>query len=176
MWLSENTFRDVLGAAPLVSIDLVIGNADGELLLGLRNNRPAQGLWFVPGGRVQRGESLDAAFARVSREELGLAISRGEARLLGAYDHLYDDDVFGAGIGTHYVALAHYVRLKMDLFSLPKAQHRDYRWWHPDAIRASSEVHANTRAYLDAVRALYVSMPGEGFVGGSMLVRTEESE
>lgn len=153
MWLSESSFRDVLAAAPLVSIDLVIENGEGEILLGLRSNRPARGFWFVPGGRVQRGESLDAAFERVSREELGLAISRGDAGLLGTYDHLYDDDVFGAGIGTHYVALGHYLRLEVDLASLPTAQHRDYRWWHPDAMRASSEVHANSRAYLDAVAA-----------------------
>ena len=155
MWLSEHAFREVLAAAPLVSIDLVIENADGEILLGLRSNRPARGCWFVPGGRVQRGEPLDAAFARLSREELGLTVTRADAHLLGAYDHLYDDDVFGAGIGTHYVALGHYLRLEVELAALPTAQHRDYRWWHPDAIRASSEVHANTRAYLDDVEALH---------------------
>lgn len=96
---------------------------------------------------------LDAAFARLSREELGLTVTRGDAHLLGAYDHLYEEDVFGAGIGTHYVALGHYLRLEVDVASLPTAQHQDYRWWHPDAMRASSEVHANTRVYLDAVAA-----------------------
>lgn len=58
MWLSGDTFRMVVASAPLVSIDLVVENSAGELLLGERLNRPAQGFWFVPGGRVQKNETL----------------------------------------------------------------------------------------------------------------------
>ncbi|WP_259346526.1 NUDIX domain-containing protein [Vibrio rotiferianus] len=52
-------------STPLVSIDLVIENAQGQTLLWLHNNRPAQGFWFVPGGRVLKGESLKDAFLRL---------------------------------------------------------------------------------------------------------------
>ena len=53
-FLSESTFQTIIGATPLVSIDLIVKNAKGEVLLGYRTNRPAQGYWFVPGGRVQK--------------------------------------------------------------------------------------------------------------------------
>ena len=50
----EATFRTVVDAMPLGSIDLIVGGADGKILLGQRNNRPAMGFRFVPGGKSAR--------------------------------------------------------------------------------------------------------------------------
>ncbi|KDS03655.1 glycosyl transferase in colanic acid biosynthesis [Salmonella enterica subsp. enterica serovar Heidelberg str. RI-11-014316] len=42
-------------ATPLISLDFIVENGQGEILLGQRLNRPAQGYWFVAGGAgVQR--------------------------------------------------------------------------------------------------------------------------
>jgi hypothetical protein len=38
--------------APLVSIDLIIRDNADRVLLGLRNNEPAKGYFFVPGGII----------------------------------------------------------------------------------------------------------------------------
>lgn len=62
MFLDNTTFSTVLDSTPLVSIDLVIENTQGEILLGERKNRPAQGYWFVPGGRILKNESLAVIF------------------------------------------------------------------------------------------------------------------
>lgn len=43
---------------PLVSIDLMIKNAQDQMLWGRRNNRPAQVYWFVPSGRICKNEGL----------------------------------------------------------------------------------------------------------------------
>jgi colanic acid biosynthesis protein WcaH len=48
MFLDDTTFKAVIASTPLISIDLVVKNTKGEYLLGFRNNRPAQGFWFVP--------------------------------------------------------------------------------------------------------------------------------
>ena len=71
MFLDKETFSSVIKAAPLVSIDLVIKNKQGQTLLGERLNKPAQGFWFVPGGRILKDESLADAFKRLATEELG---------------------------------------------------------------------------------------------------------
>jgi 8-oxo-dGTP pyrophosphatase MutT (NUDIX family) len=66
-WLSAQTFTDACAALPLVSIDLMVtrpGAHGEELLLGLRNNRPAQHWWFTPGGRIRNNEALQAAMGR----------------------------------------------------------------------------------------------------------------
>lgn len=44
----------------------------GRLLLVRRANPPAQGTWSVPGGRVEDGESDEAAVLRELAEETGL--------------------------------------------------------------------------------------------------------
>jgi colanic acid biosynthesis protein WcaH len=71
MFLDKETFSTVIESTPLVSIDLVIKNQQGQALLGQRLNRPAKGFWFVPGGRVLKNESLAAAFKRLTLDELG---------------------------------------------------------------------------------------------------------
>ena len=52
---------------------------DSSILLILRGNPPGEGLWSVPGGRVQRGESLAEAVRRELQEETGLDGEVGEA-------------------------------------------------------------------------------------------------
>ncbi|KIL05830.1 GDP-mannose mannosyl hydrolase [Stutzerimonas stutzeri] len=156
MWLTDETFRTVVASTPLVSIDLVVQNASGEILLGQRLNRPAQGYWFVPGGRIQKNESLDAAFRRLTQGELGLVFERGEARLLDVYEHFYASSVFGeaaANPDTHYVVLGYHLRLPAVVTLVPLAdQHERYRWWPMAEMQAGAEVHVNSRAYLAALR------------------------
>ena len=64
MLLNPDDFHSVVRLAPLVSIDLIIRNARGEVLLGLRNNEPAKGFYFVPGGIILKQERLREAFTR----------------------------------------------------------------------------------------------------------------
>lgn len=50
---------------------------DGRLLVVRRGHDPGRGSWSVPGGRVEPGESPDAACAREVREETGLDVEVG---------------------------------------------------------------------------------------------------
>ena len=156
MWLSKDLFRSVVASTPLISIDLAVKNPHGEILLGQRLNRPAKGVWFVPGGRILKNETLDAAFSRLTREELGKAYQRSEAQMLGMYEHFYDDSVFGEsseGPDTHYIVLAYQLVLaEGEELQPPHAQHDAYRWWPLNDAQTSEEVHDNTRAYFDALR------------------------
>ncbi|MBT8765787.1 GDP-mannose mannosyl hydrolase [Metapseudomonas boanensis] len=156
MWLSNESFRTVVALTPLVAIDLVVQNAEGAILLGQRLNRPAHGYWFVPGGRILKNESLDAAFRRLTLDELGQAFERRQARLLGVYEHFYSDSVFGdtpTHPDTHYVVLGYQLRLPPSTTLItPAAQHDCFRWWRVAEMQASSQVHDNARAYLDALQ------------------------
>jgi GDP-mannose mannosyl hydrolase len=102
-FLRHDQLRDVVRLAPLIAIDLVIRNAQSEILLGLRNNEPAKGCYFVPGGMILKNERLPDAFARILKNETNLTATIEDARLLGAYEHFYANNRFGeAGYGTHY--------------------------------------------------------------------------
>ena len=147
--LSDTDFLHIVDATPLVSIDLILRNERGEVLLGQRANRPAQGLWFVPGGRIRKDELLDGAYKRIVSNELGVASAqRSAARFFGVYEHLYDDNFAGAdGVGTHYIVLAYALTLSSQVPIGRFDQHSDYRWLLPDELIARDDVHENTKAY-----------------------------
>jgi colanic acid biosynthesis protein WcaH len=148
MFLDENTFKTVIASTPLVSIDLVIKNSQGQYLLGYRTNRPAQGFWFVPGGRILKDESMDAAFLRLTQGELGVSLARADARFLGPFEHFYDDYVFGPEHKTHYVVLAYALSIDIDLSSLPTEQHNQYAWFSQDKLLNSDDVHLHSKWYV----------------------------
>lgn len=146
--LPTDLFKLVVAHTPLVSIDLVVRNARGDMLLGLRRNRPAQGYWFAPGGRIGKDERLADAFRRITCEELGVAFDMQAARLLGVFEHLYGDN-FSADptFGTHYIVVAHELRVADDDLHLPELQHSHYRWLSDAEILGDDSVHENTKAY-----------------------------
>lgn len=151
MSLDADTFRLVVASTPLVAIDLVVDDGAGRFLLGLRKNRPAQGAWFVPGGRIHKNERLDAAWQRIVTAELGVSdagAKRETATLLGVFEHLYADGFGGPEASTHYVVLGYAFTVRgLDLAALPSAQHGEYRLATRDELLADPSVHANTRAY-----------------------------
>jgi len=148
MPLTDDDFALVISATPLVSIDLIIRNDRDEVLLGLRRNRPAQGMWFVPGGRIRKNEVLKVALQRIAQAELGVPLQAWN--LLGAYDHIYPDNALGRkGLGTHYVALGCACTLQPGYAIRADAQHAELRWWPRDELLASPLVHQNTRRYFE---------------------------
>lgn len=148
--LPEPLFRSMVENTPLISLDLVVRNAAGEVLLGQRLNRPARGFWFVPGGRVRKNERLTEAFARLTREELGVERAMSSARFLGPYEHHYPDNFSGTDFSTHYVVLAYELTLDVALSALPVQQHDAYRWWSQTELLVSSEVHVHTQWYFQS--------------------------
>ncbi len=146
--LPRAQWLEVVARTPLVSIDLIVHDGAGRVLLGWRHNRPARHSWFVPGGVVRKDESLDAAFARVAATALGVALTRAQAQFIGVFEHRYDDNFAEvAGIATHYVVLAHRVRLDVLPERPGDAQHGAFRAFSADELRAEAAVHPYTRAY-----------------------------
>ncbi|CAH8193184.1 GDP-mannose mannosyl hydrolase [Vibrio aestuarianus] len=145
--LDELTFKNVVASTPLVSMDLIVRNKRDQVLLGLRTNRPAQGFWFVPGGRICKDETFEQAFLRLTEMELGQPIALSQARFLGPYQHLYDDNFSGTQFSTHYVVLGYQIDCDIELDTLPAEQHQHYRWWGVEELLSSELVHPNTKAY-----------------------------
>ena len=112
MTLSEVEFSESVRCLPLVSIDFCIVNDKREILLVKRNNKPAKGYYFNPGGRIKKNESIEKAIERIARVEIGLCgLERSSLEPMGAWDHFYNDSAFSDSISTHYVNLPHYLRI-----------------------------------------------------------------
>lgn len=65
-------FQAAVRYFPLPSLNLFVENSNGELLYLMRENQPAKGLWWVPGGRLLNGETIREAAARILEQETGL--------------------------------------------------------------------------------------------------------
>jgi 8-oxo-dGTP diphosphatase len=68
---------------PLLTVDCVIFDAEGRVLLIRRRNPPFQGGYALPGGFVEVGETVEAACRREVQEETGVRV--GRFRLTGVY-------------------------------------------------------------------------------------------
>lgn len=111
-------------------------------VLAARRSRPAElaGQWEFPGGKVEPGESRQAALVREINEELAVGIEVG--RPLGTWpinDHLELSLFFAVIIGGDPV---------------PGESHDAVRWLACDALRSVRWLPADERAVAALTRAM----------------------
>jgi colanic acid biosynthesis protein WcaH len=147
--LDRQTFKTVIDATPLISIDL-IAEHDGKILLGKRKNRPAQGYYFTTGGRIYKNEPIHEALKRIAKSELGIDQFETEPQFIGVFEHFYEDSIF-EDISTHYVNLAYFCKVPY-LQDLPKDQHSTYQWFDIDTLLKSSDVHHYVKDYFKRIQ------------------------
>lgn len=148
MFLQKDEFLNIIDKTPLVSIDLIMVNNKNEALLGCRNNKPAQGFWFVPGGRIQKNETIKMAYERILKSETGLNIPFDKTNLLGVYDHIYNDNFAEEeGVNTHYVVIGLKITIPENATIANDNQHSAFKWISISELIGSEQVHQNTKNY-----------------------------
>lgn len=98
----KNEYPDM----PRVGVGAVVIE-DGRVLLVRRGVPPSRGLWAIPGGGLNLGESLAQAAEREIQEETGIIIEAGEP--IYSFDFIERDP--DGRIRFHYVIIdlmAHY--------------------------------------------------------------------
>ena len=76
-------------ARPALAVGAVVFK-DNRVLLVKRGNPPARGLWAIPGGSVELGETLKTAAEREVLEETGIIIKAGEP--IFSFEFIHRDD------------------------------------------------------------------------------------
>jgi len=141
-WIPDDVWENIVEHMPIPSVDLLVVTDEG-ILLAKRQNEPPKGEWFVPGGRIQKGESLHEAVHRVAEEELGTDVVIKKE--LGAYDHRYETaDVANSG-GKHYVAHGYVVCPESEIGDLDE-QHSEAKYFDLNML---PPLHPNVAIYLD---------------------------
>jgi colanic acid biosynthesis protein WcaH len=147
--LDDVTFSHLIQIAPLVAIDLIVRDDSGRVLLALRNHQPAKNYYFVPGGRIFKNERIRDAYERILLQETGIEGAYDEARLLGAYDHIYASNRYEQeGYGTHYVVLAHLLELAANVGSIRLDDyHASHLWLSEAELKMRADVHPFVKVY-----------------------------
>ncbi len=96
-------YVEIIKALPILCVDVVIQNAQGEYLLVKRNNEPKKGHWWPVGGRVLKGETLEQAVIRKVSEETSLHVNN--IKLIGYFELITDANPFNQPFRYHAVSV-----------------------------------------------------------------------
>ncbi len=144
--LNKEDFYSVVKKTPLVSVDFIIKN-NGKILLGYRNNNPARGTYFTPGGVIFKDEKINEAISRVLNDELGIDYNpiKNNIEFNGVFNHMYPNNFKDESFGTHYVCLSYIINLDLPLdeygISVSDSQHDGIEWRSIETIINSNDVH-----------------------------------
>ena len=114
---------------PILAVSAAIIR-DGHVLLVRRARAPAEGLFTLPGGKVELGETLHDAVAREAREETGLRIE--SVALAGTREVIQRDGE--NRVERHFVILAFAARWLAGEPAL-NAELADARWLRPSELK-----------------------------------------
>ena len=96
-------YKKIVAVLPILCVDVIIKNGKGEYLLIKRANEPLKDQWWVIGGRVLMGESLEQAAERKVKEEVGLEID--DVKSIGYYEDALETNPFGLATPLHSVSV-----------------------------------------------------------------------
>jgi colanic acid biosynthesis protein WcaH len=85
-YIPDNLYNQIMNVIPIVSVEAMIVNNQGILFLK-RNNQPAKGEWWFPGGRMRKGETFEETLRREVKEETGLEVS--ETKFINVYSRVF---------------------------------------------------------------------------------------
>lgn len=156
---------NVVEPVPLIGIGAVIFN-NNEVLLIKRNQAPASGLWSVPGGKMESGESMSEACQREVLEETGLKIHTKS--VLAVVERRLE--------GFHYVIIDFLAELMadQDIEPVPETDVAEAKWVRINRLSGYDLVEGLQviieRAYQAEQRADQTGLPGNGCNGSDYVL------
>lgn len=111
---------------PSIGVGGLIFNSSGQVLLVRRKRPPQAGLWHIPGGKMEPGETLAECCRREVFEETGMLVT--PSSILAVADRSIE--------GFHYIIIDFLAHLNSDspVQPTPSSDATDARWVHPDAL------------------------------------------
>ncbi|MBO6989141.1 MAG: NUDIX domain-containing protein [Prochlorococcus marinus XMU1422] len=160
MYLTKNQLSSVFKNSIVVTIDLCIVD-EKRLLLGKRLNPPAKDFYFVPGGRIRKGENIKVALTRILKNETGQSIIKEREeniKFLGVYEHFYEENFLGnKRYKSQYIVLSYFLpviclsEFNKDVFN---NQHSDYIWQNYQDPTLNMKIHNYTKNYFPIIKTL----------------------
>jgi colanic acid biosynthesis protein WcaH len=94
MFIQANEYKKIIQKIPILCVDIILRYKDKVLLIK-RADEPCRGIYWPIGGRVHKGESVDAAARRKILEEIGIKY-KGDLIPIGFYEDNYTESAFEA--------------------------------------------------------------------------------
>ncbi|MEO8394247.1 MAG: NUDIX domain-containing protein [Chloroflexota bacterium] len=122
--IAWDLYRRILETMPIPCVDIAIV-ANGAALLVRRKDAPARGQWWIPGGRVLKGEMMREAAIRKAREEVGIDCHVGP--IIHTAETVFSDGP--DNIPVHSINSCFFMYpINPDFQITLDAHHHEYRW------------------------------------------------
>jgi mutator protein MutT len=129
---------------PVAAVGGLVVNTNNELLMVRRAQDPEKGKWGLPGGFVDRGETIEQALEREVFEETGLKL--GSSRYLISFPNLYDYQ----GVVAPVIDLFFVCQVQSDdAVSLDQTELDDFEWLYPTARRLQEMAFPSNRSAIE---------------------------
>ena len=87
-FIPQDLYNQILLNVPIACVDIALVS-HGKVLLVKRNDAPAKGQWWVPGGRVLKGEMMVTTAKRKALDEVGIVVHVGP--IVHTDETIFDD-------------------------------------------------------------------------------------
>jgi colanic acid biosynthesis protein WcaH len=125
-FIDQELYDQILRHMPIACVDVAIVY-NGCVLLVRRDDAPARGQWWVPGGRVVKGETMRETARRKARQEVGLDCHVGP--IIHTAETIFPDGP--RGIPVHSINACFLLYPTHDSAGLAvklDTHHADWRW------------------------------------------------
>jgi colanic acid biosynthesis protein WcaH len=110
--IDSDFYQKILEVMSILCVDVIIKNRSGQYLLIRRANEPLKDEWWVVGGRVLKGESLEEAAIRKVREEISVEVH--DMQPIGYYEAVYEKSAFRVKSEYHTVSIVFVSNIRGD--------------------------------------------------------------
>jgi len=176
--LEKNHYKSIANVFPIPAIDLCLVNNKGEILMAKRTNTPGKNFYFVPGGRIHKGDSQISCIRKIISEEGLQNVTPYASRfqLAGVWDHYYDDGPLESKSASHYVVSMYYLLIEsiegedielytrlnskyIEEYITPNCQHEKGTWkWA--GKESDLKIHKYAQRYFDYIKNTHTKKRG----------------
>jgi ADP-ribose pyrophosphatase YjhB (NUDIX family) len=124
--IPEPLYKQIYESVPIFCVDVIAVDGRKQYLLIKRKNKPLQGQWAFPGGRVLKNEPVHEAAIRKLEEETGLMGSF--IRQIGFYEYIEREGYF-EGMTAHIPIVVCLVNIEGPTDVVPdRSQVLEHKW------------------------------------------------
>ncbi len=126
-YVEECVYEQVVENFVIACVDVFIYNPeDSTYFVVLRGQEPAKGIWWLPGGRVNKGESFHDTARRKCAREVGIKNITLEEKIFGPYATLFPTSAWGCP--THTINSVALAILRSEDTPQLDPNHKEWKW------------------------------------------------
>ena len=142
MFLNDKLYKEIMEYSIISTVDVLFIRDKREILLWLRGNKPMKWVYYFPGGRIEKGETIQQAIIRKIKEELWYVIDVNRLIFLNTYDDFFDESIY-EWVTLQNITITYVYLLEDNEINSIKpndSQHDEFRFFEIDNNRLHDRV------------------------------------